>query len=110
MCTHVDHTEHDLDVLVTEQVRVIAPATSPPNQKQGLADLRGLCPRDRAQVIIKNCAHPDYRPILQEYYDLSLRACLKNNSAHEPHMLFHVFDMHKYLVEKGTMKIPKWEV
>ena len=45
MCTHVDQTEHDLDVIVTEQ---------------GLADLRGLSPRERARVIINKTAHPDY--------------------------------------------------
>ena len=44
--THVDQTEHDLDVVVTEQ---------------GLADLRGLSPRQRALVIIDKCAHPDYK-------------------------------------------------
>jgi len=95
MCTHVDHTEHDLDVLVTEQ---------------GLADLRGLCPRDRAKEVIKKCAHPEYRPILQEYYDLAEKTCLKNGMGHEPHLLFHTWDMHKHLVEKGTMRLPKWDV
>ncbi len=47
MCSHVDHTEHDTQIIVTEQ---------------GLADLRGLSPRKRAQVIIDRCAHPDFRP------------------------------------------------
>jgi acetyl-CoA hydrolase len=51
MCTHVDQTEHDLDVIVTEQ---------------GLADVRGLSPKERARVIIKKCAHPDYVPILED--------------------------------------------
>ena len=48
--SHVDHTEHDTHIIVTEQ---------------GLADLRGLAPRKRAKVIIERCAHPDYRPALQ---------------------------------------------
>jgi len=43
--------EHDLDIIVTEQ---------------GLADLRGLSPRERAPLIIEKCAHPDYKPILME--------------------------------------------
>lgn len=64
--------EHDLDVIVTEQ---------------GLADLRGLSPRERAPVIINNCAHPDYRPALMEYYERSLFECLKRGAGHEPHML-----------------------
>ncbi len=58
MVTHVDHTEHDVDILVTEQ---------------GLADLRGLAPRERAPVIIENCAHPDYRDQLMDYYRASLQ-------------------------------------
>jgi len=94
MVTHVDHTEHDMDVMVTEQ---------------GLADLRGLAPRQRAQRIIDKCAHPEYRPILQEYFDRSLRECLASNSAHEPHMLFKVFNMHRNLAEKGTMKVENWD-
>jgi len=94
MCTHVDHTEHDLDVLVTEM---------------GLADLRGLCPRDRAKEIISKCAHPEYKPILSDYLDLATKQCLKTKCAHQPHMLFKVFNMHKHLVEKGTMRIKSWE-
>ena len=61
MVTHVDHTEHDLDVLVTEQ---------------GLADLRGLAPRQRARRIIDKCVHPEYKPILQEYFDRALKECI----------------------------------
>ena len=72
--------------------------------------MRGLCPRDRAKEVIKKCAHPEYRPILQEYYDLAEKTCLKNGMGHEPHLLFHTWDMHKHLVEKGTMRLPKWEV
>jgi len=94
MVTHVDHTEHDLDVLVTEQ---------------GLADLRGLSPRERAVTIIEKCAHPDYKPILKEYFDRSLRECLAANSAHQPHMLYKTFNMHRHLDEKGTMKLPNWD-
>ena len=57
MVSHVDHTEHDVDVLVTEC---------------GLADLRGLAPRERARAIIRHCVHPSYREALQDYFD---RAC-----------------------------------
>jgi succinyl-CoA:acetate CoA-transferase len=52
LVSHVDHTEHDVDILVTEQ---------------GLADLRGLDPRERAREIIRQCAHPDYREMLSDY-------------------------------------------
>ena len=44
-------TEHDLDLVVTEQ---------------GLADLRGLAPRERAPLIIEKCAHPDFKDMLHE--------------------------------------------
>lgn len=94
MCTHVDQTEHDLDVVVTEQ---------------GLADVRGLCPRERARVIIDKCVHPDYKPILQDYYDRAEFECLKKGMGHEPHMLFQAFKMHQNMVEKGTMKLDSWE-
>lgn len=94
MVPHVDISEHDLDVLVTEQ---------------GVADLRGLCPTERAQVIIDNCAHPDYRPILQDYLDLATRECRAKTAGHEPHMLFRVFKMQQSLAERGTMKIENWD-
>lgn len=91
--THVDQTEHDLDVIVTEQ---------------GLADLRGLCPRDRAQVVIDKCAHPDYKPILQDYLDSATKKCLAGGRGHEPHDLERCFRMHTNLMSKGTMKIDSW--
>ncbi len=91
--THVDHTEHDLDILVTEQ---------------GLADLRGLCPRERAKEIISKCVHPEYRPILEEYYERAERECCDNGIGHEPHMLFKTFKMQQNLIENGTMKITDW--
>ena len=52
--SHVDHTEHDVDILVTEH---------------GLADLRGLAPRERAVLVIENCADPRYRPALRAYFE-----------------------------------------
>lgn len=92
--THVDQTEHDLNVFVTEQ---------------GLADLRGLSPKERAQVVIDKCAHPDYRPILQEYLDRATKECCAAGTGHTPHMLSSVFKMQKNLSENGTMKIDSWE-
>ena len=69
MVSHVDHTEHDVQVIVTEQ---------------GLADLRGLSPKQRAKVVIDNCAHPNFRPALREYYD---RAQRYSPGRHTPHLL-----------------------
>ncbi|KIY46347.1 hypothetical protein FISHEDRAFT_66507 [Fistulina hepatica ATCC 64428] len=93
-CSHIDQTEHDLDIIVTEQ---------------GLADVRGLAPRERAPIIIQKCAHPDYRDILMEYYERSLFECLKAGSGHEPHMLKNALKFHTYFQEHGTMKIDKWD-
>ncbi|KAA8910220.1 hypothetical protein TRICI_004238 [Trichomonascus ciferrii] len=92
--THVDQTEHDLDILVTEQ---------------GLADLRGLSPKERSREIIKNCAHPVYQPILSEYVDRAEFAMAKKGSLHEPHILRDAFKLHTNLEEKGTMRIESWE-
>ncbi|KIK70295.1 hypothetical protein GYMLUDRAFT_150576 [Collybiopsis luxurians FD-317 M1] len=92
--SHVDQTEHDLDVIVTEQ---------------GLADVRGLSPRERAPVIIEKCAHPDYKDLLHEYYDRSLHECLKRGAGHEPHMLRNAFKFHVNFMEHGTMKVKSWD-
>ncbi|BCS51751.1 acetyl-CoA hydrolase/transferase C-terminal domain-containing protein [Geobacter sp. SVR] len=94
-CSHIDHTEHDLDVVVTEQ---------------GLADLRGLAPKDRAKLIIEKCAHPDYKPILQEYLDIASKDCLARKVGHEPQMWDRAFKMHLNLEKNGTMKIKNWDV
>lgn len=86
MCSHIDHTEHDVDIIVTEQ---------------GLADLRGLSPRQRAKVIIENCAHPDYKPMLMDYYERALAA---TKSAHTPHILEEALSWHERFQATGTMK------
>lgn len=52
MVSHEDHSEHDVNILITEQ---------------GVADLRGKSPVERAKAIIENCAHPDYKNILWDY-------------------------------------------
>ncbi|KAK3949492.1 hypothetical protein QBC32DRAFT_35725 [Pseudoneurospora amorphoporcata] len=88
MCTHIDQTEHDLDVIVTEN---------------GLADVRGLSPRERARVIIDKCVHDVYKPILKAYFEKAEFECLRKGMGHEPHLLFNAFDMHKALVEEGSM-------
>lgn len=84
-CSHIDHTEHDVDVIITEQ---------------GIADLRGLAPKERALKIIENCAHPDYRPMLLDYYH---RAEEATKHAHTPHILEEAFSFHERFVQTGTM-------
>lgn len=93
MVSHVDQTEHDLDVVVTEQ---------------GLADLRGLAPRERAREIIKQCAHPDYKDLLTEYLHKAEHYAAQHNCLHEPHMLKNAFKFHTNLQDKGTMKVTEW--
>ncbi len=92
---HIDHTEHDLDVLVTEQ---------------GLADLRGLAPKDRAQTIIDKCVHPEYKPIIQEYFDMAKKECLAKGVGHEPQLFDRCFKMQQNLAKNGTMKIKNWDI
>lgn len=93
MCSHIDHTEHDLDVIVTEQ---------------GLADIRGLAPIDRARLIIEKCAHPDYRDQLTEYLNLSIKECVPKARGHEPHILEKVFKMHTGLLKNKNMHLDSW--
>jgi len=85
MASHVDHTEHDVDIIVTEQ---------------GLADLRGLAPRQRALAVINNCSHPDYRPRLLDYYE---RACASGRGMHTPHLLDEALSWHHRFEETGQM-------
>ena len=84
--SHVDHTEHDTMILITEQ---------------GLADLRGHSPKQRAQLIIDNCAHPEFRPLLQDYFD---RACKDSYGKHTPHLLGEALSWHQRFEETGDMR------
>jgi succinyl-CoA:acetate CoA-transferase len=88
MVSHVDHTEHDVHVLISEQ---------------GIADLRGLPPRRRARQIIEHCAHPDYRPALQDYLD---RATASASGKHTPHLLEEALSWHARYLREGTMRQP----
>lgn len=86
MVSHVDHNEHDVDVIVTEQ---------------GLADLRGLSPKQRARAVIANCAHPDYRDLLQDYFD---RALAGSSGRHTPHLLGEALSWHQRYLDTGSMR------
>ena len=83
MVSHVDHTEHDVDILVTEV---------------GLADLRELAPRERARTIIANCVHPLYRDALSDYFD---RATARGG--HTPHIIEEALSWHVRAREEGSM-------
>lgn len=85
MVSHVDHTEHDTHVIVTEQ---------------GLADLRGLPPRRRARRIIDRCVHPDFRPALEDYFERSLAG---SPGKHTPHLLDESLSWHQHYLRAGRM-------
>lgn len=86
MVSHVDHTEHDVGVIVTEQ---------------GLADLRGLAPRRRAALVIEKCAHPDYRPLLEDYVDRALTGAYGKQT---PQLLDEALSWHVRFMRTGTMR------
>lgn len=81
MCSHIDHTEHDVDVVVTEQ---------------GVADLRGKCPRERAEEIISKCAHPDFRDLLRAYV-------ARTPGYHTPCDVRKALEFHRAFLEEGDM-------
>ena len=83
--SHVDHIMQDVQVIVTEQ---------------GLADLRGLSPRQRARQVIERCAHPDYRPLLQDY---AARAHGGSYGLHAPSLPGEALSWHRRFMETGTM-------
>ena len=85
MAPHVDHTEHDVQVIVTEH---------------GLADLRGLSPRRRSRLIVDRCADPEYRPLLHDYLD---RATGKADAGNTPHILEDAFSFHTRFARTGSM-------
>lgn len=84
MCCHVDSTEHDVDVVITEQ---------------GMADLRGKGPVHRAHEIIEHCAHPDYRPLLRDYLEHIAPM------GHEPQSMRAAFAFHDTFLKKGDMRL-----
>lgn len=87
MVSHVDHTEHSVDIIVTDQ---------------GIADLRGLDPVERANEIINNCAHPIYRELLRDYLKLSTRG------GQTPHTLEASLGFHTEFLASGDMRNVDW--
>lgn len=85
MVSHVDHSEHSVKILVTEQ---------------GVADLRGKDPMQRATTIIENCVHPMYKELMWDYLKLACK-----HGGHTPHDLRAAFAFHEALMEKGDMRL-----
>ncbi len=86
LVSHADHSEHSVQVVVTEQ---------------GVADLRGKDPHQRARLIVENCAHPDYRDSLREYLSLA-------NQGHEPYLPGVSSAMHRQFEQTGDMRGIRW--
>lgn len=82
LVSHMDHSEHSVGVVVTEQ---------------GVADLRGKDPHERARLVVDNCAHPDYRPILRRYFEAV-------KDGHTPQTLASAFSLHQSFLEDGDMR------
>jgi acetyl-CoA hydrolase len=81
MTPHIDSNEHSVQIVVTDQ---------------GIADLRGLGPMQRAKTIINNCAHPAYRDYLYRYLE-------RSRVGHIRHNLRECFELYRNLREHGTM-------
>lgn len=86
-CSHVDHTEHYVDAVATEY---------------GVADLRGKSSMEKAEALIA-IAHPDYRPLLREYLELSAP-----RGGHTYHLMSAAFAMHDTYLRKGDMRLTDW--
>jgi succinate CoA transferase len=83
MVSHLDHSEHSVKILATEQ---------------GVADLRGKDPRQRAETIIENCVHPMYKELMWDYLKLA-----NKGGGHTPHNLRAAFALHEAFQETGDM-------
>ncbi len=81
MVSHADHSEHSVDIIVTDQ---------------GIADLRHKDPVERAYEIINNCAHPMYRELLLDYLKMG-------KGGQTPHSLNAAYAFHNAFNEHGDM-------
>ena len=88
MVSHQDHSEHDVNIIVTEQ---------------GVADLRGKSPKQRAHAIIEHCVHPDYQQLLWDYLKLT------DGKAQTPHAIQAALGMHVEFAQSGDMRNTRWD-
>lgn len=84
MVSHQDISEHDIDVVVTEN---------------GVADLRGKSDVERAREIIENCAGA-YKDQLRSYLERAVAA-----GGHHPVLLDEALSWHIRLKQTGSMML-----
>jgi succinate CoA transferase len=82
MVSHADHSEHSVKILITEH---------------GVADLRGLSPIQRSEVIIDKCVDPEYKELLRRYLQLGVKG-------HTPQSVKAALSFHVALAENGDMR------
>jgi len=87
LVSHLDHSEHSVSVIITEH---------------GVADLRGRSPHERANLIVNQCAHPDFRDELRGYF-------AQVKEGHTPHTLAAAFAMHQHYLKTGDMRGVDWK-
>ena len=86
MVSHLDHSEHSVDAIITDQ---------------GIADLRGKDPVQRAHTIIENCVHPEYKELLWDYLKMG-------KGGQTPHTLNAAFAFHTEFGQSGDMRNVDW--
>lgn len=82
MVAHQDHSEHSVKVIISEY---------------GVADLRGKSPMQRAQEIIENVVHPDYKQLLWDYVKAT-------QGCHTPECLNTALSFHIAFEKYGDMR------
>ena len=87
LASHIDHSEHSVSVVITEQ---------------GVADLRGKDPHERAEAIVENCAHPDFKDDLRKYLHMT-------KQGHVPQSMSLAFAMHRQFLNTGDMHHIDWD-
>lgn len=87
LVSHMDHSEHSVQVIVTEH---------------GVADLRGKSPGERAWLIAENCAHPDFKKELLGYF-------YHIRDGHTPQTLAAAYAMHQQFLQTGSMIGVDWD-
>ena len=87
LVSHMDHSEHSVQVVVTEN---------------GVADLRGKSPGERAWLIAERCADPEFKKVLLGYF-------YRVRDGHTPQTLAAAYAMHQQFLRSGSMRDVDWE-